>query len=183
MSILKRLTMGTAFRVLLSLLCIAAHGVADEGRKSPASVKAALIAKFPHYIDWKDKSGDTITVGFLGDDPVAKEFNALVSGGTPLTAKGRTIQMKRGSSAADLKGCQLIFIATSAKGDVKSVISAFQAAGAVTVSDIDQFTSKGGMIGFVTVEERIKVEIDGAAAKKAGVSINPQLLKIGKRGD
>jgi hypothetical protein len=48
----------------------------------------------------------------------------------------------------------------------------------LTISDIDGFTSDGGMVGFNTAGNRINFEINVAASKRAGLAIGAQLLQI-----
>ena len=48
----------------------------------------------------------------------------------------------------------------------------------LTVSDIDNFADSGGMIGFVTNDNKIKVEVNTKAVTSAGLRVDAQLLEI-----
>ena len=147
-------------------------------------MKAVWTTKFLHYIEWptkaSPKSGEQITIGFLGDDPIYAELRGLVSAKPALVVRGRTVALKRFSSVSDIKGCQVLFISQSAKSDVKTVLAAVQGSGVLTVSDIGGFTSMGGMIGLRSDGEKIRLEIDGAAARREGMSIDPELQRAFK---
>lgn len=136
------------------------------------------MAKFLHYIEWPIAPGVPITIGFLGDDPVEKELKGMVTG---MVAKGRTVAIKHSSKAGELKACQMVFISRSAKVNVKSVLGGFRGAGVLTVSDVDRFCSMGGMVGFRNEGGKTRFEIDGAAAKREKIAIDPELLQIGRK--
>ena len=51
----------------------------------------------------------------------------------------------------------------------------------LTVSDIDNFAERGGMIGFTTQENKVKLVINPKAATAAGMRIDAQLLEIASR--
>jgi hypothetical protein len=46
------------------------------------------------------------------------------------------------------------------------------------VSDISQFTQRGGMIRFVTEANRVRFEVNLAIAQHAGLTLSSQLLKV-----
>jgi len=48
------------------------------------------------------------------------------------------------------------------------------------VSDISNFAKRGGIIGFITVDEKIGIEININNARQANVHISALLLEIAK---
>lgn len=50
----------------------------------------------------------------------------------------------------------------------------------LTVSDIDKFAHRGGMIGLVMFGNRVKFEINNQVAKRCSISISAKLLELGK---
>lgn len=151
---------------------------AKGGPRSDAQVKAVLLAKFLHYIQWPEqalpKPGAPISIGFLGSDPVATEMSGLVSGGTYIV-KGRPLALKRSARPTDLLDCQVLFISKSANANVKAVLATFQGTGVLTVSDLDRFSAAGGMIAFRNDGDRIRFEINHAAARREGLQISADL--------
>ena len=175
--------LGIAALFLFAILA----GAADHGKGAVITepwVKASWTVKCLRYIEWPakaaPKSGEQITIGFLGDDPIYGELKRIVSGGPPIDVRGRAVALRHLSGTGDVKGCQVLFIARSAKGDAKGVLSAVQGTGVLTVSDMERFTSIGGMIGFRNEGEKIRLEIDGAAARREGMSIDAELQRAFK---
>jgi hypothetical protein len=48
----------------------------------------------------------------------------------------------------------------------------------LTVSDIPQFSQRGGMIQFVLEGNRIRFEVNLTATRRAGLSLSSELLKV-----
>lgn len=48
----------------------------------------------------------------------------------------------------------------------------------LTVGEFEGFAKRGGMINFIIVDNRIAFEINIDAARRAGLSISSQLLKL-----
>ena len=50
----------------------------------------------------------------------------------------------------------------------------------LTVSDMDRFIQKGGMVGFILDESRVRFNINLTATQEARLKISSQLLKLAK---
>ena len=171
----------TAKTLLSALLCVFLIAV---GGKAEAPVpdyewKAAALPKFAQFVKWPPQAFPNptapITIGVLGDDPVADTLPGLLPGET---VGKRKLAMKRSRQADDLKGCQIVFICRSEKSRLAGLLSSFQT-NVLTVSDIEHFTSQGGIIGFKTEGSKVRFEINNDAAKRAGLEIKSGLLKMG----
>ena len=137
-----------------------AQGVSDT------DVKAAFLAKFPAFVKWPS-SPSAITVGILGEDPFG--------GALP------RMKTKRSKRIEDLKDCQILFISKSERGNLSAILDSLGAAGILTVGDSEGFAKQGGMIGFVIEGDKVRFEINLGAARRAGVTIDSQLLKLAIR--
>jgi hypothetical protein len=50
----------------------------------------------------------------------------------------------------------------------------------LTVSEIEGFAQRGGIINFIIVEKKIRFEINPDAAKQVGIHISSQLLQLAR---
>ena len=130
-------------------------------------IKAGQIAKFPEFIKGP-AAGGAVTIGVLGDDPFGGSLDAVA-------------KVKRSKRVEDLKGCQIIFISKSERGNIAGTAAALAGTGIMTVGDSDGFARQGGVLGFVMDGGRVRFEINQAAAKRAGVEISSRLLKLAIR--
>jgi hypothetical protein len=60
---------------------------------------------------------------------------------------------------------------------VQRVLDSLQGRSVLTVSDGERFASQGGMIGFVTEQNRIRLRINLEAARAANLTISSKLLR------
>jgi hypothetical protein len=85
---------------------------------------------------------------------------------------------KRISKVQDSAGCRILFIAASESKQLKSVITDLGNANILTVSDDPQFTRRGGMIQFVFEDNRVRFEVNLAAAQRAKLALSSELIKL-----
>jgi hypothetical protein len=78
----------------------------------------------------------------------------------------------------DFRQSQLIFIGLTEKKHLGPILSSVKGAGVLTVSDVENFSSSGGMIGFVFDVDRIRFEINLDPAVDSHISISSKLLSL-----
>jgi len=177
-----------AFKILslcLGLLLLAAGPKPAAGEVSEYAVKAAYLFNFTQFVRWPEGALDDdspFVIGILGDDPFGAALDGAVQG---KTSGGHPLKVKRlgdfsAGMGAKLARCQVLFISYSEKDQVKEILQALNGASVLTVSEIDQFPVKGGVIQFDQEGQKITVTLNESAAKKAGLSISSQLLQVAK---
>lgn len=167
---------------LILLLALAACPLCGQGNDGSleARVKAAYIYNFTKFVSWRGaaggKAGSPVTICLIGDDPVAAELERF-AGSQP----GWPIVVRRVDPASgDLSPCQLAFIARSVERGLPGIFNALQGANILTVSDIPGFAHRGGMIGFVIENGRVRIEINLPAANQARLEISAKLLEVAR---
>jgi hypothetical protein len=160
--------------------CFLCHGwllADDEPREF--EVKAAVLFKFTQFIKWPANAlpppGTPFTIGILGADPFGRNLDNVVRGEK---VAGRNIAIKRGQNAAALKGCQVIYVSKSEQARLGNILQALQGTSTLTVGEGTQFCDQGGMIGFLLKGDKVSFRIKSGAAKKEGLEISPNLIKI-----
>jgi len=161
------------------VLCVLQGPAAFAGTRE-YEIKAAYLYNFLNYIEWPNDSlppvGGTITIGVVGENPFGPALDPLKG----KQVKGRTLAVKEVSSAADLKGCQIVFISASEKDRYPQLLDSLKDARTVTVSEIDGFAQRGGMINFIYERNRVRFEINQDAARSKGLTISSELLKLAR---
>lgn len=161
-----------AFAALLLLLPPSAWGA---GASLEAQVKAAFIYNFSKFITWSEPAGPLLTIGMIGSDPVADElerFAAGQSGGMGIAV------MRLDPGSGDVAACRIVFIARSAEPALPAVLAALLGRSVLTVSDMPAFARRGGMIGFVIRDGRVRIEINPAAVNRAKLKLSAKLLEL-----
>ncbi len=142
-------------------------GAHAEGQLSEYDVKAAFMTKFAQFVKWP-ASRSVMTVGVLGEDPFGDSLEKMM-------------KVKRSKRVEDLKGCQIIFISKSERGNIGAILENLGGANILTVGESDGFAKQGGAIGFVLVGDKVRFEINAGAARRAGLNIDSNLLRLAVR--
>jgi hypothetical protein len=143
---------------------------------SEYQVKAAFLLNFGKYVEWPSASvGDAIDICVLGRDPFGSTLDETLAGHT---VDGRQVKPRRLSDVSQARGCNILFVSRAAQAPVDAVLSRLAGAPVLLVGEQNHFARQGGMINFVEVDNKVRFEINEAAAKKAGLKISSQLLKL-----
>ncbi len=169
------------FFCAIGVLLGAVHG-AQSSRPTEYEVKAAYLANFGRFVEWpaaREPAPESFNVCVLGDDPFGELLDAAVKGevigGVPMAAK-------RLSSPQEATECRILFLPASQSGQLAGILSTLRTSPVLTVSDMPGFARRGGMIQFITEGGRIRFIINLAPAKRAGLTLSSQLLKLSARG-
>jgi hypothetical protein len=142
-------------------------------------VKAAFLFNFISFVEWpagKLAAKDTdVIVGCLPDDPAAPVLARALEG---KTVEGRRIKLVVFKDTDDFRDCHLLFIGRARREKVDDVLSRLKQTPVLTVSEIDQFAQRGGMINFVRHERTFRFEINLGAAERAGLRISSKLASM-----
>jgi hypothetical protein len=184
-ALLKKLSLAICVRVFLLLALLAAAAWPPEIRAQSVGqreyeIKAAYLYNFINYIDWPadalSSAGGTITIGIVGETPFGAAFDPL----NGKQIKGRKLTVKQVASTNDLEQCQIVFICISEKARLSEYLGQLKDAKLLTVSEIDGFAEQGGVINFISERNKVRFEINPEAARRAGLTISSELLKLAK---
>jgi hypothetical protein len=143
-------------------------------------VKAAMLTNFAKFVDWPSGSfkneTSPIVIGIVGTDPFGDIFEAAKD----KTVKGRKVVMRNLPRLENFEDCHILFFSKSEKGNLILLLSATKNYNILTVSDIEKFAEKRGMIGLVTGDNTISIEINLETVKHSNLKFSSQLLKIAK---
>ena len=155
----------------------AANLYAQAPKSSEYQVKAAYLYSFGRFIAWPiaPAKQDEFVICVLGRDPFGPTLEAVGAG---ITIAGQPAVSRRLERAQDATGCRIVFISASEEGALDRVFAALGKSTALTVSDLPQFTRRGGMIQFVTDGNKVRFEVNLTAADDVGLVLSSELLKV-----
>jgi hypothetical protein len=159
---------------------LAASGVyAQKLKPTDYEVKAVYLFNFARLVEWPSATevskSESFAICVLGQDPLGPALDSVVAGEN---IGGRAVTARRISKAQDSRPCQVLYISPSEEGQLKEVLTVLDKARVLTVSDIPQFSRRGGMIQFVTDNNRIRFEVNLANTTDAGLTLSSELLKV-----
>jgi len=168
----------TVVMVMLVLLQIPALR-AQHPKASEYQVKATYLYNFSRFVQWPANvtasQGDSFSICVIGQDPFGPALDAILTGET---IEGKNVVAKRVAKPQDALTCRVLYISSSENSRLGEVLAGVDKAGVLTVSDIPQFSQRGGMIQFVMEGNKIRFEVNLTSAQDAGLTLSSDLLKV-----
>lgn len=141
-------------------------------------IKAVFLFNFAQFVEWPATAfadaHSPIVIGVLGEDPFGSLLDDTIRGET---VGGRPLVVQRYRRVEEIKVCHILFISTSEAGRSDSVLFSLRRRPLLTVSDLDGFAGRGGMIQLFTEKSKVRLRIDLAPAKAANLTISSKLLR------
>lgn len=168
-----------AFLVVLLFTGMNACAAEERMEASEYAIKAAYLYNFLLFITWPEPPADhPCIIGIVGSDPFKTAFEKIE--GAPLKTTGQRLEIQRFvtyGGQPGLRSCTILFIAASEKKHFEDIVAHVRGAPVLTVADTPGFLDTGGMFNFVTVEDKIRWEVNRPPLEKAGLRPSAQLLQ------
>lgn len=144
-------------------------------------VKAAYLFNFLKFVEWPEEAIPDplapIVIGISGDDPFCNALPHIMTG---KTAQGRDLVIQKYRSGEDMRGAHILFISSSEKKRLPQILSSLRASSVLTVSDSEGFLEAGGMIQFLSENDRVRFSVNVDATNRAKLKISSKLLSLAK---
>jgi hypothetical protein len=182
---------GTTAAVLFIMLAIGAAATllpvsisasAERFRSTEYELKAVFLHNFIKFTEWpaeetRQKS-DAFVIGVVGRDPFGAALDKVIEGGT---VQNKTIVARRFPRMDETAvNSEVLFIGSSEENNLPAILKLLDGQPVLTVSEIENFVHRGGMIQLKKENNKIVFEINIEAAKSARLAMNAQLLRLAK---
>lgn len=162
-------------RGLLALLgLLLAAGAAAAERDLEAKVKAAYLYHLTKFVEWPALPATEVRICVLGSEAVGAMMSDL--GNRQVRDRPLKIEV---DTVTDPAQCQVLFIGRADKR-LPDLLKRVRGASVLTVSDLDDFARRGGMVGFVIESGKIKLEINPDNARAAHLRVSGRLLELAR---
>ncbi len=121
------------------------------------------------------ESDAPIIIGILGEDPFSPYLQEVIAGEK---MKGHSLVVRHYNDVEEIQTCHMLFINVGSTAKLERILEKLEGRSILTVSDADNFIEEGGMIRFVTIDKKIRFQINPAAVKAAGLTISSKLLSL-----
>jgi hypothetical protein len=174
--------------VILSLLTTMALGGHAEGLESSDSseylIKAGFIYNFAKLVEWPTTAfaqpDSPIVIGILGDDPFGSTLDRIVAD-KKINGRGFAVKrLKWTRELKDLRACNILFVSSSEREHLDSVVEAVKWLPVLTIGDTPGFARRGGIMNFTLEDNKIRFEVNVEAAKHADLTISSRLLTLAR---
>ena len=164
------------------LLPVSFSASAQLARPSEAELKAAFVYNFIKFTEWPAEEmankDEPFVIGVLGKDPFGTALDKVIEGESfhqkPILVRRFS---RMGESAGD---SQVLFISASEESNLTEILKLIEGKAILTVSEIENFAQRGGVIKLAKESNKLVFEINIDAAKHAGLAMNAQLLRLAR---
>lgn len=173
-----------AYFVILALtlfLLTAISSPAEPTYHTDSQVMAAYLYNFGKFVKWQgDRSPGpaALEICILGKDPFGAVLDSTVAGER---VDARKVKIRRLSKIEESFECSILFISSSEEDRLNPILAEAQHSGMLTVSDIPHFVERGGVIGFVMRQDKIRFEVNRGTAEQSHLVLSSELLKVASR--
>lgn len=173
---LKR-TKTIAATISLALL-LAPHQIAAPAQ-SVYALKAAFLYNLCRFVDWPDSAfaspNEPLIIGIAGDDPFGSLLSETIKG---KKYNSRPIRIDHFRAPGEIKHCHLLFISRANARRFHPILAAVAGKSVLTVSETEDFLTRGGMIALTTEQNSVHLRINRAALQAANLIVSSKLFRV-----
>ncbi len=176
-----RATESSPRTLALAIAWILLGALSLHGQKSSPTeneIKSAYLYNFGKFVEWPANGtavGEFFTLCVMGDGNFGSTLEATIAGEN---INGKKVLVKHVANPQDGLSCRILFISSSEQRRLKEILAVLDNASVLTVSDMPQFTRRGGMIQFVMEANRVRFEVNLTSVERTGLILSSQLLKL-----
>ncbi len=170
-----------ASTLLVCLLLGTTPSAQAQSAPTEANIKAVFLFNFSKYVTWPaiavgERSPAELRICVTADDSFFAVLKAAVQGeevdGKPLLAVAL-------EGLDDAKTCQILFVGNSQTADARAWFAAARHAQVLTVAE--GALTDDTVIAFVRDDNRIRFDINRAAAARRGLNVSSKLLRLARQ--
>lgn len=151
-------------------------------------IKAGFIYNFANLVQWPSSSfaqpDSPIVIVILGEDHFGTTLDRALDG---KKVNSRSFVIKRAKSISELqhtlgsqKGCQILYVSSSEMPHLNDAIQMLKGVPVLTIGETPGFARNGGIINLILEDNKVRFEVNVAAAKEADLNISSRLLALAR---
>jgi len=172
---IKRIHSLTA--LFLAIVAAAFPARADDGQGMEHAIKAAMIYNMAKFVDWPQGAADPggeFVICVIGEGPLCKAVESLDG----KTIKDIVVRVRKADGADEARGCRIAVMGDFDSARLESLLRALGDSPTLTISDMDGFVERGGDIGLIIVDNKVRFEINNGSASRKNLKVSSKLLKL-----
>jgi hypothetical protein len=142
-------------------------------------LKATFLFHFTHFVEWPARAFPDAETPFrlcvLTPDPFGDALREVTAGER---AAGRELHVRTIDSAADAKGCQVVFVPADRDSAVVRDLPGVGDGLVLTVGERADFLDRGGMLRFELQQGRLRLLLSRRALGNSELRMSSKLLAL-----
>ena len=142
-------------------------------------VKAAFLFNFTKFVTWPDEAFPDrqapVRIGVLNQDELRRHLEKATSGKKVCGREVAVIDLEDVGGSLD---CQILFVGEAAVSSFQARRQCLRQSPVLIIGETEGFAENGGIINFIRVDNKVRFEINVAAAEESGLQISSKLLSL-----
>lgn len=144
-------------------------------------VKAGFLYHFGWFVEWPATTDQgrapAFTIGVLGAQPFGGVLDDIMRG---KSIGARPVVIQYYQRVEEAVSSHVLFISASENTRVPAILALLERIPVLTVSDLEGFTERGGMVALRLVDRKVHFDINMDATERVGLKLSSQLLRLAK---
>jgi hypothetical protein len=162
-------------RLFMIALALAASSHTFAQERPLHEVYSMMMYNFTRYVEWPVSTGHEFIIGVVGNKDVYNTLNAWYAG-KPKGTKTYVIRLFR--TAEEVTDCAVLFIDKSRSSEFAIIKEKVKGKGTLIITDHDGLGAKGSTINFITVDNKLKFELNHRAFETANLKVSGALTSM-----
>lgn len=167
--------------ICIALIAILLFGTLACGQDvTEPSLKAAFIYNMAKFTEWPDEAlyAKHFVMCVIGDDAIADALDHAVKG---RSLGGNSISVSHPTTLGQEHVCHLLYLSGMSAEQAAHIVKGLRGAPVLTISDIDGFTTFGGMAQFFFEHGQLRFSIGLESARSARLQLSAKILSLAIR--
>jgi hypothetical protein len=164
--------------LVLATLLLGARLEAQAPMGEP-QVKAMFVYNFLKFVEWPVDasvgSKDPFVVLIIGEGEMADATEHFLAS---KTIGDRPVAVLRVQWDQSLRGARAAVVVERDPKKLHRILDAAATAGVLTIGEGEDFTTRGGVIGLLVLDRKVRFDVDTTAAQSARLRVSSKLLAL-----
>ncbi|HET6555830.1 MAG TPA: YfiR family protein [Prolixibacteraceae bacterium] len=139
-------------------------------------LKAVYIYNITKFIYWEPTSpGNVFIIGVLGSSPI---YEPLIDVVKTKTVNNKKIILRQYTAVEGINNCNMLFIPENSTVSLDEILEKATSEKILTISEQEGYGKRGTAINFVTVNDKLKFEVNIKTLESIGLKASAQFLKL-----
>jgi len=169
----------TIKRTLVFAALLLGARVDAQAPMDESQVKAMFVYNFLKFVEWPVDTSlrvkDPFVVVIIGEGATADATERFLES---KAIGARPLVVRRTQWDQSLAGVRAAFVLEQDPKRLRRILDAAAAAGALTIGEGESFTTRGGVIGLLVEDRKVRFDVDTSAAQLAGLRVSSKLLAL-----
>ncbi len=143
-------------------------------------VKATFLYNFTKFIEWPaapSPAPGRFRLCVLADPEFTRAVDRTIAGEL---VEGRQLERVEPQSVGEVSTCAILYVGREHVDRSAPWLAAARDLPVLTVGDGPQFVQRGGAIGFVLENNRVRFDVSALAVQRAGLKVSSKLLRVAR---